>query len=364
MELWFVLVVAVAIAIAASYKAVDRYSTIRPLPLLLSPPVPLIGPFAPNSLLLTHLHRIGDGLLPSPEDVVVDAQGFLFVGCSDGWIKRIHPKSDFVEDWVFLGAGHSPLGLVLGRHGELIVCDPDVGLLNVTKDKVEVLSQEAEGVKFMLTDAAAVSMEDGSIYFTDATDKYPFAHHINDLMEARPNGRLLKYDEVTRITTVLMDHLYFANGVVLSSNEDFLVVCETVMARCQRYWLKGEKKGRFEIFIDRLPAYPDNIKSDGKGQFWIALVGARPFYMDWAMRSPFLKQLQQVLGLTDVFLKRLNKRALVLTVTEDGEPLRTLADPTGDAIKSVTTAYVVGDNLYLGNLGENFLGHVKLNKTI
>ncbi|MCO5580601.1 hypothetical protein L7F22_034471 [Adiantum nelumboides] len=317
-EYWFVLLVAVAIAIAAAYRAVERHSTIHPVPLLLPSPVALTGPFAPNSLLRSHLHRIGDGFLPSPEDVVADAHGFLFVGCSDGWIKRVHPHSNTVENWVFLGAGHNPLGLALGRHGELIVCDPDVGLLNVTKDKVEVLAQEADGVKFMLTDAAAVSMEDGSIYFTDASDKYPLAQYVNDMLEARPNGRLLKYDETTRTTTVLMDHLYFANGVALSSNGEFLVVCETTVARCQRYWLKGENKGHSEIFIDRLPGYPDNIKHDDKGQFWISLLQARPFYMSWIMRYPFLMQLLDVLGLTDAMVKWLNKRALVLVVTERG----------------------------------------------
>lgn len=362
MELWAVLLVAAAIAIAASYKAVLRLSPVHPLPLLLPPPVSLTGPFAPNSLLRTHLRRIGDGLLPSPEDVVADAHGFLFVGCSDGWIKRIDPLSNSVENWVFLGAGHIPLGLTLGRHGELIVCDADTGLLNVTKENVEVLSQEAEGVKFMLTDAAAVSKEDGSIYFTDASDKYPLAQYLKDFQEARPNGRLLKYNEVTRTTTVLMDRLYFANGVALSSNEDFLVVCETVAARCQRYWLKGEKRGHSEIFVDRLPGFPDNIKSDGKGQFWISLVGARPFYFRWVLEYPFLKQIQEVLGVGDALNKRLTKRALVLAVTEEGEPLRTLADPAGDAINLVTTAYVVGEDLYLGSLGVNFLGHVKLNE--
>ena len=43
-------------------------------------------------------------------------------------------------------------------------------------------------------------------------------------------------------------------------------------ARCQRYWLKGEKAGSVGSFIDNLPAFPDNIKYDGKGHFWIGLV--------------------------------------------------------------------------------------------
>ena len=79
-----------------------------------------------------------------------------------------------------------------------------------------------------LTDAAIVS-RDGSIFFTDASYKYSFEDHILDIIEARPHGRLLKYDPKTRSTITLLDNLYFANGVALSGNEDFLVFCETTM---------------------------------------------------------------------------------------------------------------------------------------
>eukprot|EP00250_Pteridium_aquilinum_P018693 c24167_g1_i1 orf=74-1198(-) len=361
---WCVLVAALAIAIAASYKAVARLSPIQPLPLSLPPAPASIGPFAPNQLLRTHLRRIGNGLIPCPEDVAADANGFLFVGCADGWIKRVHPSSDSVENWVHLGAGRRPLGVTIGLHGELIVCDPDMGLLNVTKENVEVLSEEAQGVKFMLTDGVAVSREDGIIYFTDASDKHPLSLFMTGFMEAHPNGRLLKYDQGMRTTTVLMDHLYGANGIALSGNEDFLVFCETLMARCQRYWIKGEKAGLSEIFIDNLPGFPDNVKYDGKGHFWIALLSARPFYSNWLLKYPFLKQLDEVFGLTQRISGPIFKGARVLAVREDGVPLVMLTDLKGAAIHFVTSAVVIGDDLYLGNLGVDFLGHVKLNASV
>ena len=81
---------------------------------------------------------------------------------------------------------------------------------------------------FRLPNAAIVS-RDGSIFFTDASYKYSFEDHILDIMEARPHGRLLMYDPKTRSTITLLDNLYFANGVALSGNEDFLVFCETTM---------------------------------------------------------------------------------------------------------------------------------------
>ena len=58
----------------------------------------------------------------------------------------------------------------------------------------------------------------------------------------------------------------------------------------------------------------------------------------------------------------MNKRALVLCVTEEGVPMFTLGDSSGETIRSVTTALVVGDDIYLGSLGVDFLGHLKLNE--
>ena len=59
----------------------------------------------------------------------------------------------------------------------------------------------------------------------------------------------------------------------------------------------------------------------------------------------------------------MNKTALVLCVTEEGVPLFTLGDSSGETIRTVTTALVVGDDIYLGSLGVDFLGHLKLNET-
>ncbi|KAH9769113.1 Str synth domain-containing protein [Citrus sinensis] len=68
---------------------------------------------------------------------------------------------------------------------------------------------------------------------------------------------LLKYDPKSNQTTVLQEGFYFANGIALSKDEDFVVVCESWKFRCRRYWLKGE---------------PDNINLVPDGSFWIALI--------------------------------------------------------------------------------------------
>jgi hypothetical protein len=37
-------------------------------------------------------------------------------------------------------------------------------------------------------------------------------------------------------------------------------------------WLKGEKSGQAESFVDNLPGGPDNIRLGSDGSFWIAIL--------------------------------------------------------------------------------------------
>lgn len=50
---------------------------------------------------------------------------------------------------------------------------------------------------------------------------------VLDFLEARPHGRLLRFDPSTNTTETLLEDLYFANGVALSRNEDFVLVVES-----------------------------------------------------------------------------------------------------------------------------------------
>jgi hypothetical protein len=48
------------------------------------------------------------------------------------------------------------------------------------------------------------------------------------------------------------------------------VVAHTGSCQAFRYWLKGPKAGQYELFTD-LPGYPDNVRRDVQGGFWVAL---------------------------------------------------------------------------------------------
>ena len=93
----------------------------------------------------------------------------------------------------------------------------------------------AEQEKLVAACKELLSGHDGTVYFSDASSKFAEEENHLDMLEARPHGRLLAYDPASATTTVLLDDLYFANGVALSEAEDFVLINETYRYRIRRY---------------------------------------------------------------------------------------------------------------------------------
>ena len=56
---------------------------------------------------------------------------------------------------------------------------------------------------------------------------------------ASPSGRVLKYDVVSNSSKVIMDELSFANGIVLSPDEDFLLVRKILVTDVSTYLMNA-----------------------------------------------------------------------------------------------------------------------------
>jgi len=329
-------------------------SPIDPLPYEPSPAPALEGPLAPNEA-LRPAELLAEGTLRGPEDLAIDASGRLYAATADGAIVRLDEAGRPVR---FAATGGRPLGLRFAATGELIVCDSDRGLLSVdSSGSVTVLTAEAEGAPFRLTDNLDVA-RDGTIYFSDASDRFGQPDYLFDLFEARPHGRLLRYDPASRRTTVLLRDLYFANGVALSRAEDFVLVNETYRYRTRRYWLTGPRAGASEVFLDNLPGFPDNLDGNRKGSFWIALFTVRNPIADRLHPHPWAKSL--LAKLPRFTWPRPKPYGLVLEVDESGRILRSLHDPGGQRVRHVTTAREHDGYLYLGSLDQDWIGKLAL----
>ena len=259
---------------------------------------------------------------------------------------------------VFAETFGRPLGMQFDKHQNLIVCDADKGLLSIDpQGKITVLATSANGIPLKFTDALDISSE-GVIYFTDASSKYGQKEYLYDLLESKPHGRLLSYDPTTGETKQLLKDLYFANGVALSQQHDFVLVNETYRYRIMRYWLKGPKAGTHDIFIDNLPGFPDNISSNGNGTFWLALFTVRNKVLDTLHPYPFLKTLMS--KLPKVFWPKPQPYGLVLALDEQGEITQSLHQPSGKHLKEITSAREFDGYLYLGSLHNDRIGKYAL----
>lgn len=314
----------------------------------------LTGVLAPNNL-LQKAEILALGKMDGPEEVAMDSQGRVYGGTQDGKIMRLLPDGKLE---IFAETKGRPLGLQFDKDENLIVCDSYKGLLSIDpQGKIKVLATSADGVPFKFTDALDIS-SDGTIYFTDASFKYGLDKYLYDLLEAKPHGRFLGYDPATGQIKVLLKNLYFANGVALSQQEDFVLINETYRYRIVRYWLKGPKAGTHEIFIDNLPGYPDNISNNRRGTFWLALFTVRNETADKLHPSPFLKA--QMSKLPKAFWPKPKPYGLVLALDEQGKITQSLHEPTGKHLKEITSAREYGGYLYLGSLHNDRIGKYKL----
>jgi hypothetical protein len=168
---------------------------------------------------------------------------------------------------------------------------------------------------------------------------------------------------------------------------------KTCRFRCLKVWLKGEKAGKAETFVD-LPGAPDNIRLGSDGHFWIALhvslpaTGSRLLassmpnlptaspdsfeflvskmqlisspWLDFITRWTFTKRVVASFPVLLKWSKATIKGAMVAQVSEDGNILRVLDDSEGKVINSVTSVTEFNGDIFLGSLATNFVGKLSL----
>ena len=311
----------------------------------------LSGQYEQNTK-LSSVQRLSLGDGHKPEDVALDAQGRIYAGFEDGRIIQLQP--DGTQPRVFANTQGRPLGLALDRAGNLIVTDAIKGLLSVNPaGEIKVLATESDGVKFGCLNDLDVGA-DGTIYFTEASFKYPMSQFSSDILEHQPNGRLLAFDPQTQKPRTLLRGLYFANGVAVSSDQSFVLVAETGKYRVQRVWLRDAKEGTVDTFIDNLPGFPDGISSNGSGKFWLALVTPRQAVFDKVLPHPFVRK---VIFRLPKFLQPAPERySFVVALDSQGRVVENLQNGSPDCYGQIANVVEHNGKLYFGSIGEDTVG--------
>ncbi|XP_061372429.1 protein STRICTOSIDINE SYNTHASE-LIKE 3-like isoform X1 [Gastrolobium bilobum] len=248
-----------------------------------------------------------------------------------------------------------PLGLRFDKKtGDLYIADAYFGLMTVGPEGglATSLVTEAEGVPLRFTNDVDIDTE-GNVYFTESSAKYPRRNFIQLVFSADDTGRVLKYNTVTKETTVLMRNIQFPNGISLSKDGSFFVFCEGIIGRLRKYWLKGEKAGTSEIMAI-LPGYPDNVRVNENGDFWVALHCRRNMYTYInglypnirivILKLPIPTKIQYLFQIGG----RLN--AVIVKYSPEGKLLQILEDSEGKVVKAVSEVEEKDGKLWMGSV--------------
>uniref|UniRef100_A0A7G3AXJ9 Putative secreted mucin n=1 Tax=Lutzomyia longipalpis TaxID=7200 RepID=A0A7G3AXJ9_LUTLO len=289
-----------------------------------------------------------------------------------------------------------PLGMALDTSKDhLIVSDAyygiwQVNLANGKKQLLVSMNQEVQGKtprRPKIANSVAVHSS-GDIYWTDSCSDFGLDDGMFTVL-ANPSGRLIHYNRKKNISTTLIDELYFANGLLLSPNEDFIVVAETVTSRLRKYYLTGEKKGTSEIFLEGLPGHPDNL-SPAKDGFWVPLVvpsdrenpsllgslGKVPLIREFLLKivhliqTPFrlisnafpnvyTQKIYHAIGHFETTSGLFGPRVTILKVDWNGNIVAALHGTDG-SLSGICHVLEFGDYYYLGSPFSKYMGRVKV----
>jgi sugar lactone lactonase YvrE len=227
----------------------------------------------------------GDRSLTRPEDGVALSDGRLIVADQVHGLRRVEHDGTSAPFGELMAAGyvHHPPNQSGGANGislepdgtHLLVADIFHGgiyRVDLETGATERVYQHRYGVNTAVRDSR------GAIWFTQS------AHNTPEAGEARmwatidipvPEGALLRLGmqggRLAEEAEVLLDSLYFANGVAIDETRGHLYLSETVGSRVLRYRVDVDagRVSERSVFVDSVAV--DNLELDGKGNLWLAL---------------------------------------------------------------------------------------------
>ncbi|XP_050675410.1 adipocyte plasma membrane-associated protein Hemomucin-like [Leptidea sinapis] len=226
---------------------------------------------------------------------------------------RLDVNGGLAEEYNICGR---PLGFEIDETKNVMyVADAYLGIwrVDLRNDNKEMLVSPhipINGKTPKLFNSVALDKNDG-LYWTDSSTEY----HLNDGVFASisdPSGRLIYYNFSTKENKVLIDNLWFPNGIIISPDHSFIVIAETFKYRLLKYYINGPKVGTTEVFIGGLPGTPDILRvlPDGSG-FQVALYyafdGNKPLISKRIAPLPLIRKvIIRIFRLTELLFEFLN----------------------------------------------------------
>lgn len=226
-----------------------------------------------------------DRSLLRPEDGIALSDGRLIVSDQAHGLRMVEVdgSSKPFGDLVARGYAHRPPDHNGGANGvslepggtHLLLADVFGGAIyrvEVASGVTEKLYQHRYGINTAVRDSR------GAIWFTQSTHNTPEAGEPRMWAAVdipRPEGALLRLgirdDRLAGEAEVLVDSLFFANGVAIDERGGHLYLAETVGGRVLRYRvdLDSGRVSERTVFVDSVGV--DNLELDGEGHLWMAV---------------------------------------------------------------------------------------------
>ena len=207
---------------------------------------------------------------------------------------------------------------------------------------------------------------DGTIYFTDASTRFPPAAwggtldaSVLDIIEQSASGRVLAFDPASGTVRIVAHGLSFANGIALSADGQSLFVAETGRYRVWKIDAAASDvdvasgSPQATVLLDNLPGYPDNLMRGRDGRIWVGLFRPRNPAADSLAGWPFLRKV--LVRLPRSWLPVGQPYGHVFAIDESGAVVEDLQDPAG-AYPETTGATETADRLYIHSLHAPAIG--------
>ncbi|WP_395340398.1 SMP-30/gluconolactonase/LRE family protein [Ningiella sp. W23] len=345
--------IVILLIIAIGFGSLYAISPIRPKSWQPDANAGLQNMFMENDELNTAMVLHASTLI-APEDIVVTSEGLLYTGLENGDVVSFDVNEpDNIR--VIANTGGRPLGVRLNKSGNIVVSDPVKGLLSITPEgEISTLVTQYKGKSLLLIDHHDIA-ENGDIYFSDASARYSIDNFIYDFLETSATGSIYKYSAQSGDVEKVMDGLFFANGVALGPNDEYLLVAETGKSRILKHHLVGDTAGTTSVFASHLPGMPDNISYNDKGEFWIGMVSLRDWRVEGLAAFPALRRALGALPIE--WFEPTEHYGFFLGYDTYGN---VIANYQGDSkYTAVTSVYEHEGKLYLGSLHSNGIAVIK-----
>lgn len=315
---------------------------------------------------LTEAPPIGLGKIRGAEACAVDSDGNVYAGDQRGWVWRFRGPSD-TEGEVFSRTGGFPCGHAWDLDGKLLVAVGGMGVYRIDADGTpELVANKVQRSPLSLIDDSGLRAvddldvaPDGSIYASDFSTRNNSTDFLLELVEFRPNGRLIKIRPNGKAEVVAYNYV-FPNGVCTSHDGMSILVSSTGLCRVDRLWISGEKEGTLEPVLENLPGYPDNIHRASDGNYWMPLVAMRTPMSDLLNRHPEVRRrMIREVSVDNWVVPQLNV-SCILKFSDSGDIISVKWDESLENYPMVTAATEREGFLYFAGVSNNRIGRLEL----